>query len=43
VENGLVLAGQVSSAINDIIKVAEFVPAMAAEASALLARLGSRA
>ncbi|HWE90095.1 MAG TPA: nitronate monooxygenase family protein [Pseudonocardiaceae bacterium] len=39
VDNGLVLAGQVSSALNDIITVAEFVPAMAAEAAEVLDRL----
>lgn len=42
VDNGLVLAGQVASAITDVISVAEFVPAMAAEAAALLSRLGAQ-
>jgi hypothetical protein len=35
----LVLAGQVASALTDVISVAEFVPAMAAEAAAILGRL----
>jgi NAD(P)H-dependent flavin oxidoreductase YrpB (nitropropane dioxygenase family) len=39
VTNGLVLAGQVASAINDIISVAEFVPRMAEEAAAVLRSL----
>lgn len=41
VENGLVLAGQVTSAINDLIHVAEFVPAMAEEAATILRRLAA--
>ena len=39
VTNGLVLAGQVASAIDDIISVAEFVPRMAEEAAAVLRSL----
>jgi NAD(P)H-dependent flavin oxidoreductase YrpB (nitropropane dioxygenase family) len=39
VENGLVLAGQVSSALTELIRVAEFVPAMAEEAANILRRL----
>ena len=39
VTNGLVLAGQVASAIGDIISVAEFVPQMAEEAAAVLRSL----
>jgi NAD(P)H-dependent flavin oxidoreductase YrpB (nitropropane dioxygenase family) len=39
VENGLVLTGQVASAITDLVHVAEFVPAMAEEAAAILRRL----
>jgi len=39
VTNGLVLAGQVASAIGDIIRVAEFVPRMAEEAAAVLRSL----
>lgn len=42
VVNGLVLTGQVASAINSLIRVAEFVPEMAAEAAAILDRLASR-
>jgi len=41
VENGLVLAGQVSSAINELIHVSEFVPAMAAEAADIIRRLAA--
>ncbi|MGK5172946.1 NAD(P)H-dependent flavin oxidoreductase [Geodermatophilus sp. CPCC 205761] len=45
VRDGLVLTGQVASAITDLVDVAEFVPAMAEEAAAVLrdlaARLGS--
>jgi NAD(P)H-dependent flavin oxidoreductase YrpB (nitropropane dioxygenase family) len=41
VENGLVLAGQVSSAINDLIHIAEFVPAMAEEAAGIIRRLAA--
>jgi NAD(P)H-dependent flavin oxidoreductase YrpB (nitropropane dioxygenase family) len=41
VENSLVLTGQVASGINDLIHVAEFVPAMAEEAAAILRRLSS--
>jgi enoyl-[acyl-carrier protein] reductase II len=36
VENGLVMTGQVASAIDQLIRVAEFVPAMAAEAARIL-------
>ena len=39
VEDGLVLTGQVASAIHDLVDVAEFVPAMAAEAAAIIRRL----
>ncbi len=39
VTNGLVLTGQVASAIGDIISVAEFVPQMAEEAAAVLRSL----
>jgi NAD(P)H-dependent flavin oxidoreductase YrpB (nitropropane dioxygenase family) len=39
VTNDLVLAGQVASAIGDIIRVAEFVPRMAEEAAAVLRSL----
>lgn len=42
VDNGLVLAGQVSSALNDVISVAEFVPAMADEAAVILRDLASK-
>jgi NAD(P)H-dependent flavin oxidoreductase YrpB (nitropropane dioxygenase family) len=41
VDDGLVLAGQVSGAIHDVIRVAEFVPAMAGEAAEVLARIGA--
>jgi NAD(P)H-dependent flavin oxidoreductase YrpB (nitropropane dioxygenase family) len=41
VQNGLVLTGQVASAIHDIIDVAAFVPAMAAEAAAIIRRLSA--
>jgi NAD(P)H-dependent flavin oxidoreductase YrpB (nitropropane dioxygenase family) len=39
VEDGLVMTGQVASAIHTLIQVADFVPAMAAEAAAILRRL----
>jgi len=39
-ENGILPAGQVASGISDIVHVADFVPAMAADAAAILARLG---
>lgn len=39
VDNGLVLSGQVAGSIAEIVKVAEFVPAMAAEAADVLRRL----
>ncbi|QDQ90265.1 nitronate monooxygenase [Rhodococcus sp. WB9] len=41
VTDGLVLTGQVASAINDIIDIAEFVPRMASEAADILRRLAS--
>ena len=41
VENGLVLAGQVSSALTDLIHVAEFVPGVAREAADILNNLAS--
>ena len=37
--NSLVMTGQVAGAISDVIRVAEFVPAMAEEAAAVLSRL----
>ena len=42
IENGLVMAGQVASAINDVVRVAEFVPQMAEEAAGIIARLASQ-
>src|SRR5690625_2384694 len=42
VDNGLVLAGQVSSALNELIHVAEFVPEVAREAADILTSLASR-
>jgi NAD(P)H-dependent flavin oxidoreductase YrpB (nitropropane dioxygenase family) len=39
-DNGILPAGQVASGISDIVYVADFVPAMAAEAAAILARVG---
>ncbi len=42
-DEGILPAGQVASGIDDIIRVAEFVPAMAAQAAAILARLASAA
>jgi NAD(P)H-dependent flavin oxidoreductase YrpB (nitropropane dioxygenase family) len=41
VENGLVLTGQVASAIHELIRIADFVPAMAEEAAVILQRLGA--
>ncbi len=41
VENGIVMTGQVASGISSLIKIAEFVPAMAEEALAILRRLAS--
>jgi enoyl-[acyl-carrier protein] reductase II len=41
VENGLVLAGQVTSAINELIHISEFVPAMAQEAAEIIRRLAA--
>jgi enoyl-[acyl-carrier protein] reductase II len=38
-ENSLVMTGQVAGAITDVIRIAEFVPAMAAEAAAVLRTL----
>ena len=43
VDAGLMAAGQVSSAIHDLIRVAEFVPRMAAEAAEILQRLATAA
>jgi NAD(P)H-dependent flavin oxidoreductase YrpB (nitropropane dioxygenase family) len=40
-DTGILPAGQVASGIRDIVSVAEFVPAMAAEAAAVLARLAA--
>jgi len=42
VTNGLVMTGQVASAITDIISVAEFVPRMAEEAAAILRSLAAQ-
>jgi NAD(P)H-dependent flavin oxidoreductase YrpB (nitropropane dioxygenase family) len=39
VEDGLVLAGQVASGIHSLIRVADFIPAMAEEAAAIIRRL----
>lgn len=39
-DNGILPAGQVASGISDIVHVADFVPAMAAEAAAILSRVG---
>jgi enoyl-[acyl-carrier protein] reductase II len=41
VENGLVMTGQVASAIDQLIRIAEFVPAMADEAARILRSLAS--
>lgn len=41
VDNGLVLTGQVASAITELVRVADFVPAMAAEAADILRRLSA--
>jgi len=41
VENGLVMTGQVASAINQLIRIAEFVPAMAEEAARILRSLAA--
>ena len=41
VENGLVLAGQVASAITELVRVSEFVPAMAEEAASIIRRLAA--
>ena len=38
-ENGLVLAGQVASSINEVIRISEFVPQMAAEAVDIIEQL----
>jgi enoyl-[acyl-carrier protein] reductase II len=40
--NSLVMTGQVAGAIDHVIRVAEFVPAMAEEAAAVLARLAGK-
>ncbi len=42
VTNGLVMTGQVASAITDIISVAEFVPRMAEDAAAILRSLAAQ-
>lgn len=42
IEDGLIAAGQVSSAIESIVHVAEFVPRMAEEACEILQALGQR-
>jgi enoyl-[acyl-carrier protein] reductase II len=42
VTNGLVMTGQVASAISDIITVAEFVPQMARDAAAILRSLAAQ-
>ena len=36
----LVMTGQVAAEIHDLVRIAEFVPTVAAEAAAILARLG---
>jgi NAD(P)H-dependent flavin oxidoreductase YrpB (nitropropane dioxygenase family) len=41
VENGLVMTGQVASAIDQLIRIAEFVPAMADEAARILRSLAA--
>jgi enoyl-[acyl-carrier protein] reductase II len=41
VENGLVMTGQVASAIDQLIRIAEFVPAMAEEAARILRSLAA--
>jgi enoyl-[acyl-carrier protein] reductase II len=41
VENGLVMTGQVASAIDQLIRIAEFVPAMADEAARILRSLSA--
>jgi NAD(P)H-dependent flavin oxidoreductase YrpB (nitropropane dioxygenase family) len=41
-EHGLVMAGQVASAITDIVTVAEFVPSMAEEAARILSGLAAK-
>lgn len=42
VEDGILPAGQVASAIRELVRVGEFVPAMVEEANEVLARLGTR-
>lgn len=42
VNNGLVLTGQVASAISSLVRISEFVPGMAAEAARVLETLHSR-
>ncbi|GAA0220859.1 hypothetical protein [Cryptosporangium japonicum] len=41
VENGLALTDQVASAITSLVNIAEFVPAMAAEAASIIRRLSA--
>jgi hypothetical protein len=41
VENGLVMTGQVASAIDRLIRISEFVPAMADEAARILRSLAA--
>jgi NAD(P)H-dependent flavin oxidoreductase YrpB (nitropropane dioxygenase family) len=41
VENGIVMTGQVASGISSLIKIAEFVPAMAEDALRILRKLSS--
>jgi len=41
IENGLVMTGQVASAINQLIRISEFVPAMADEAARILRSLAA--
>jgi len=42
VENGLVMTGQVASGIHELIRIADFVPAMTREAASILQSLASR-
>ena len=42
-DSGILPAGQVASGIRDIVSVAQFVPAMAAEAAAVLSQLAATA
>jgi enoyl-[acyl-carrier protein] reductase II len=41
-ENSIVMTGQVASAINELVDVAEFVPRMAAEAAEIITGLADR-